>query len=308
MPFLISQALSRAAPGSGGDGPESAIEGLYQVATGLGYDKNGDGDMTADGSRLAGAITTQTTIDGYVGDVPPFSSLDPSVISSGSVGGAGWRADAQKIVILATDICSSGNFTDTITSPYGSVDGSVFSCRSNPPDAASVQETVDALVEKGIQVVGLYGRPGAQTFLNALAELTNSKDTSGDPLVYPISTTTLSSLGDAISQSIAEVTVVPIDIALQSNCTEVLDRVGFSSSPPVRPGIAPGDTACFDVNVTTEDDAAGGSCTIKFVNAESGLELAQVPFTFECEKDGGMRGDPHIKRWNQKSFDFHGEW
>lgn len=42
---IISAALSWAAPGFGGDSPESAIaEGLLQVAEGIGFDGNGDGE------------------------------------------------------------------------------------------------------------------------------------------------------------------------------------------------------------------------------------------------------------------------
>ena len=41
---LIANALARTAPGFGGDGPESAIgEGLYQIATGAGFDGDGNG-------------------------------------------------------------------------------------------------------------------------------------------------------------------------------------------------------------------------------------------------------------------------
>ena len=41
----IENALAATAPGFGGDGPESAIgEGLFQVATGVGFDGNGDGE------------------------------------------------------------------------------------------------------------------------------------------------------------------------------------------------------------------------------------------------------------------------
>ncbi len=69
MRDAIVQALSRTAPGDGGDDPESLIEALYQVATGLGFDGNGDGSMLESG--LAGMIRTQTN-PGPSGDVPPF--------------------------------------------------------------------------------------------------------------------------------------------------------------------------------------------------------------------------------------------
>ncbi len=63
------QALSRSAPGGGGDGPESLIEALYQLATGAGFDGDNDGSMLESG--LAGMVGTQTN-PGSSGDVPPF--------------------------------------------------------------------------------------------------------------------------------------------------------------------------------------------------------------------------------------------
>src|SRR5262249_33631178 len=39
---LISAALNRTAPGFGGDGPEANVEALYQIATGAGFDGNGN--------------------------------------------------------------------------------------------------------------------------------------------------------------------------------------------------------------------------------------------------------------------------
>src|SRR5262249_36106550 len=46
---LIVDALSRTAPGNGGDGPEAALEGLYQIATGAGFDGDGHGPGTRPG-------------------------------------------------------------------------------------------------------------------------------------------------------------------------------------------------------------------------------------------------------------------
>ena len=53
---LITDALSRSAPGNGGDGPEAALEGLYQVATGAGFDGDGDGSTNGAGWRTARGV------------------------------------------------------------------------------------------------------------------------------------------------------------------------------------------------------------------------------------------------------------
>lgn len=93
------------APGFGGDGPEIAIEGLYQLASGSGFD--GDGDGSTLGSGNAGSGSSQTS-PGNSGDVPAFSSN--VLLSSGTVGEAGWRENFQKIIVLATDVCTDSSF------------------------------------------------------------------------------------------------------------------------------------------------------------------------------------------------------
>ncbi|PWN07840.1 hypothetical protein [Rhodohalobacter mucosus] len=184
---LISDALSNTAPGFGGDGPETALHALYELAIGEGFDGNGDGLTT--GSGDAGSLAAQTS-PGTSGDVPAFAS---NVLpTSGTLGGAGWRTDAQKIVILATDVCTVApvpaslglSLTSTIegqpgtseplsrlvcssvysssgSSRYGDISDAKSSAANTVPNATvpsespSVIETVDALTSFGIQVIGL---------------------------------------------------------------------------------------------------------------------------------------------------------
>ena len=68
----LADALSREAPGGGGDDQESWIEALYQAATGHGW--NDDGVNDDSGSGDAGRILTQRQ-PGQTGDVPKFSSF-----------------------------------------------------------------------------------------------------------------------------------------------------------------------------------------------------------------------------------------
>ncbi len=92
----IQAALDRTAPGYGGDAPETDIEALYQLVTGLGFDGNNNGSVRDSGA--AGLSSTQTA-PGASGDVPDFASFTPDPASqvlapSGSVGGGGFRAGA----------------------------------------------------------------------------------------------------------------------------------------------------------------------------------------------------------------------
>jgi large repetitive protein len=113
--------------GNGGDSPETAIEALYQIATGMGFDGNGNGNTTDSGP--AGRITTQT-IPGTSGDVPAFSSFmadptpppaGPVVLPSGDLGGVGFRPEAARIVIVATD--AGFAYQPDLVDPYTGHDG-----------------------------------------------------------------------------------------------------------------------------------------------------------------------------------------
>ncbi len=136
---LITDALMRSAPGNGGDGPEAALEGLYQVAAGAGFDGDGDGSTTGlGGLQPAGSLAAQVSPD-TSGDVPAFSSLAPGVPHSGSVGGAGFRSDAIKLVVLATDECPVAAFDpgaeipDELQASGVTVPITEFACSSTDP-------------------------------------------------------------------------------------------------------------------------------------------------------------------------------
>ena len=180
---LINDALARTAPGLGGDDPESAVEGLVQTATGIGFDGDGDGSTLDSGP--AGLAATPLN-PGTSGDVPAFSSnVAPT---SGTLGAAGWRSDTLRLTILATDICpvaafpAGASIPATITGAGAvSVPVSAFACSSTTPgdsrfgfvsnskttagntvsgavvpsEAGTVQGTLDALNTLGIRVLGM---------------------------------------------------------------------------------------------------------------------------------------------------------
>ncbi len=136
---LIVDALSRSAPGDGGDGPEATLEGLYQVATGAGFDGDGDGSTTGQGgAQPAGLLATEVTPD-VSGDVPAFSSLVPAAIHSGSIGAAGFRPNAIHLVVVAADECPVAAFDPALGIP-GAIQASgvtvpitEFACSSTNP-------------------------------------------------------------------------------------------------------------------------------------------------------------------------------
>jgi len=185
---LIGEALQRTAPGFGGDDPESALaDALYQAATGVGFDGNGDAEFLGfSGIQRAGDIDTQVDPD-ESGDVPPFSSLIETHHTAGTEGGVGFRAEALKLIVLATDICSTvaippfSAVPDQIVGLYSSEYTDDFRCSSHPfgqdrsgyvsdafselsstvPNSvvpkggADIQLTIDALNAEKIRVIGM---------------------------------------------------------------------------------------------------------------------------------------------------------
>jgi len=174
---LIATALGNTAPGDGGDNPESDMEALFQTATGLGFDGNGDASTTGlGGTQVAGNIDTQTNPDNS-GDVPAFSTLEGGVISSGNVGGAGFRSDALKLVVMITDICSVSPFDAGMSIPAsiigtGSTEpSSDFACVSTTPGTERFGFVSDSKTLGGNSVLGAVAPEGSSTVPAAVAAL-----------------------------------------------------------------------------------------------------------------------------------------
>jgi uncharacterized repeat protein (TIGR01451 family) len=308
----IDAALSRGTPGFGGDGPETTIEALFQAATGVGFDGNGNGSTLDSGP--AGLAATQTT-PGDSGDVPEFSSFtaDPanSVLApSGTLGGAGFRAGALPIFIVATDVGTAyaGSLTGSpITGAGGvEVDRVKFDNNSRPTtpdtdgsggeDGADIQETIDALNSLGALVIGMGTNDDAafdpRQMLEALAVLTGAVNGSGsaiangtgdaidpgDPFYFKVT----SGAGSSVANGIVA--------AVQSAVTSVSFDIDVVSSDPaftienltgVQIGVGEGATASFDVKIT--GDGAGHRIDLQFVRAGSGVVLGSIPVVVRGE-------------------------
>jgi len=219
--LAIDAALNRTAPGGGSGRDETHIEALYQIATGVGLDGNGDGDITDAGP--AGLVSTQTNLN-TGGDVPDFASFMPDPTGDpngpvlppdGTIGGVGFRAAAtERIVLLGTD--GLFNFEADGQSTYTGVGGvtvpaTAFTTNGStgsPNNAgAAIQETVDALVSEGIKVIGLgelplFGFSGYREPLEALATLTGAVDGLGNPLYFEVDTDSAGEVSAAIVNAV----------------------------------------------------------------------------------------------------------
>lgn len=313
---LINAALARTAPGFGGDGPETALEALYQVATGAGFDGNGDGSLLNSGP--AGAASTQTN-PGASGDVPPFSSNVAA--AAGSIGGAGFREGALRLVILATDICSVAAYDratgvpTTITSAGGAVVPSgALHCSASPGSnrfgfvsnskttsgntvpgavapagAARVPQIIQALNERGISVIGLA--PGGvpvqnpvnpsiapSTLLSALAILTGATDLNGRPLVFNISGGA-GPLRTAVVNAVTTAATRPLNVRVRA--VNVPAGVTVTFAPDVVTGVAPGGRADFNMSVTGTAGVKGGF-DVEFFDQATNSILGRIPVQFSC--------------------------
>ncbi|HEX6899194.1 MAG TPA: MopE-related protein [Thermoanaerobaculia bacterium] len=314
---LINSALNRTAPGFGGDGPETTLEALFQVATGLGFDGNGNGSLLNSGA--AGAPLTQTS-PGTSGDIPPFlSNVAPA---SGTLGGVGFRAGALHLVITAGDICSVAAFPAGTTVPttitgaggatvptsalrcanvigsqrYGfvsnslSTSGNTVSGAVAPRGSATVQQVIAALNGLGVSVIGLapggvavrnpVGPSTAPSItLSALALLTGATDTTGNPLVFNISGGTVP-IRNAIVQAVTTAATRPRDVSL--TFAGVPAGLGVTFTPSVVPNVGPGGTAAFDVTFTGDGSVIQGTFNLEFVDLLSNARLATVPVNVGC--------------------------
>ena len=317
---LIDNAVGLAdeLPGSGGDTPEASLEGLYQLATGAGFD--GDGNGSSLDSGPAGSLTTEET-PGDSGDVPPFSSN--TALTSGSLGGIGWRPGALHIAIVATDTAPAAAFPagspipSTVTSTNGDSEPSINFAYSSltpgdnrtgyvadtkdpatdtvagavvPEGGATVQGTINALNALGIRVIGMG--PGdaptsadgpdttSSTWLSSIARLTGGTDSSGTPLVFDTSVDP-SDLATAIVNNVETSATKPVNVGITTS-TLPPGVTSVTPTPTTVDNVGPGGTAPFTLTIKGNGTAGSGSFTVNFVDSASGAVLGSVPVTVAC--------------------------
>jgi VCBS repeat-containing protein len=295
----IQAALDRMAPGYGGDTPETDIEALYQMVTGLGFDGNNNG--TTSDSGAAGLASTQLN-PGTSGDVPSFSSFTPDpannvLAPSGNIGGAGFRPGALPIILLATD-------TGFAFQPYGEsvvtgaggltlpISALTQSSRATTPFnyGAGLQQTITGLNALGALVIGLGTNADnvsdPRLALESLARLTGATNQSsttiangtvdpiapGDPLYFQISSGFGSTVADGITNAIQNgVTNVALDIAVRASDP----RVHIINHSGTALGIGAGQTASFDIEFV--GDGRPSRFDLQFVREGTNVVLGSIP-------------------------------
>lgn len=295
----IQAALNRTTPGYGGDQPETDIEALYQLVTGVGFDGNNNGSVLDSGA--AGLDSTQLN-PGSSGDVPSFASftLDPSgsgLPAAGSVGGGGFRAGALPIILTATDtgFAYQPKSESIITGVGGSsVPISALTQTSRPTtpfnSGAGIQQTITALNALGALVIGLGTNPEStldpRQGLESLSTLTGAVNRStstipngtanpiapGDPLYFQIASGFASSVASGVVSAIQNaVTNVAVDITVQASDP----RVHIINHSGVQTGIGSGQTATFDIEFV--GDGIPHRFDLQFVRSGTNVILGSIP-------------------------------
>ena len=151
-PSAAQVAVTRLVATGGGDGPESGIESLYQLATGEGRvipDCNDEDDDEEDDEVVRMFDASLAHVEG---------------VSDGTIGGAGFRDTTVRIIVQITDNSthSLGVVPPAGTDPY--------------PYGATKEEAFDALAEIDAQVIGLSvdGDTQAEDDLTEIALETNA--------------------------------------------------------------------------------------------------------------------------------------
>ncbi|MBX3420035.1 MAG: hypothetical protein KF752_00625 [Pirellulaceae bacterium] len=295
----IQSALDRTAPGYGGDEPETDIEALYQLVTGLGFDGNNNGSVLDSGA--AGLSSTQLS-PGNSGDVPPFASFTVDTASgalpaAGTIGGGGFRAGALPVILLATDtgfayqpkgetsITGLGGLTLPIsdltetsraTTPFGS--------------GAGFQETITGLNALGALVIGLGTNPQAnldpRQALEALAKLTGAINQStttiangtvdpiapGDPFYFQIASGFAGSVSAGVVNAIQNaVTNVAVNITVRASDP----RVNIINHTGTLNGLTAGQTAAFYIEYI--GDGVPHRFDLQFVREGTDVVLGSIP-------------------------------
>ena len=323
----IQSALDRVAPGYGGDTPETDIEALYQLVTGLGFDGNNNGSVQDSGP--AGLASTQLN-PGISGDVPSFTSYQADLAngglpSAGNVGGGGFRAGALPIILLATDTGfvfqpkgeTEISGTGGVTLPLSQL--SQTSRGTTPFGAgAGLQETVTALNALGALVVGLGTNPETsidpRQSLEALSTLTGAMNRStatipngtttpiapGSPLYFQIGAGFGNTVADGIVQAIQNaVTNVDLDLTIKSSDP----RVKIINHTGVLNGIGAGESASFDIEFV--GDGKPHRFDLQFVRNGTDVVVGSIPvvlgtpvsgdgYSYDDLEDGEIHHSSHF--------------
>jgi hypothetical protein len=228
---LVQVALDGTTIHSGGDGPESAIEGLFQGLTGVGYDQTSDEIYDAAVDVLPFITDVDDAYNGAV-----TGTYDPTVPGTGIEGGYGFRDGSLPVIVYATD----NLLRDADDPTYGT-----------PPAAnytAGSTDVIDASIDMGARLIGVAtNSSGPVSQMTDLAIATDSlyeADGDGaidDPLVFTwsgSSATFRDTIVDAIEGMLDSVTFSAVTAVVTGNSYGFTTNVSPASYSNITVGSA----------------------------------------------------------------------
>ncbi len=250
----------------GTDYPEAQYEGIYQAVTGAGLDIDGDGLTDKLGEIDAGLAPT-------------------------------WASDVTRILIVTTDASfHEGGEACTIERNYSTY----VSCGDDAwPNldadgtgtgypGATQADTIAALQDAGVHVIGLTGTSPARTGTTGttLTELDDLADATGGA-----SLTTASDSSDITSAILSALDQLTFTVSADAGECEAAG-VGVELAPASYDGVAGGETVDFDETITAPADCAdipAGtlSCGVDFLQDDAvlGTQTIELAFT-DSDGDG----------------------
>jgi hypothetical protein len=282
---LLNAAIQRPQPPGGG--PLNAHEALWQIATGAGFDGNGNGS-TLDSGPSGGLLTINSP--GASGDIPAFSSnVSPA---SGTRGGVGFRDGALPIVVLFSDWCPIAPYAAGSSIP-NSLSGAGGVVVSNRPltciDDVSfgprrrIGFVSDSLSLTGNTVANAVAPRGAATVPAAMAELV-ARGIKVIGLIFP---------ANAAEANPIVGTNSPVHFpSAVAKLTGTVDANGVPRVPNFRFGADAGSTMLADAIRQTVERAGGQphprDVAIEAVGTPAGTTVSFAPASRPAVLPGGQ--------------------
>jgi hypothetical protein len=238
----VQLALDSVVIHSGGDSPESSMEGLYQGLTGAGYNQLGDGifESSTDVLPFLGGAT-----DPFAGSAG--GTMDPATVGGGTYGGYGFRDGSLPVIVYATD-----NYLRDPDAGYAAPPAANFT--------AGESDVVLAADDMGARLIGVATQSSIPlTQMDQLAVLTGSLyEADADGLVDDTLVFTWSGSSAAFRETIVDAIEAMLDNVTFANVTATVDGNiwGFTTtvSPASYSNITVGGTP---VNLGFSVDVSG---------------------------------------------------
>lgn len=261
---VIEQLTALSASG-GGDFPECQFEALYQLASGRGFDLNGDGSFQNQDTRPF-RTSPDDAFDGHV-----TGSFDPDAPSASSLAGIGFRPGAFRMVVHASDAA----FRDPDTG---------WSLGNPGTDPSGKSAAIEALNSVGAHAIGVASGSSPVAPMTEVAIATGAiadRDGDGvfnDPLVYSVQSDG-AGLPEAVTDAIVKMLTASEFNVLLAVAGDKWHFV-YETSPQGMDSVHPGEIVTFDVTLIGTISAGQKDRVYRFsiqLHGEDGTVLDTQP-------------------------------